>query len=65
MKAIKEAARISPSLPEEIIAGLQDAEIATFEKVAFTSALVGGSATPILVSDCRKSGASYRVSSMR
>jgi hypothetical protein len=64
-KAILEGGKISPSLPEEIIAGLQDEEIATFEKVAFGSALVGGSASdaPMLVSDCRKHGASYRTSS--
>ena len=66
-KAIQEAAKISPRLPEDIIVGLQDAEIAAFEKVAFASALVGGSAidVPILVSDCRKNGASYRGSSTR
>ena len=66
-KAIQEAAKISPRLPEDIIAGLQDAEIAAFEEVAFASALVGGSAidAPILVSDCRKNGASYRGSSTR
>ena len=66
-KAIQEAAKISPGLPEEIIAGLQDAEIAAFEKVAFGSALVGGSAidAPILVCDCRKNGVSYRTSSAR
>src|SRR6266404_5830250 len=63
-KAIQEAAKISPSLPEEIIADLQDAEIAEFEAVAFASALIGGVGTgdPVPVSDCRKNGASYRVS---
>jgi hypothetical protein len=63
-KAIQEAAKISPSLPEEIIADLQDAEIAEFETVAFASALIGGVGTgdPVPVSDCRKNGASYRVS---
>jgi len=63
-KAIQEAAKISPSLPEEVIADLQDAEIAAFERVAFASALVGvvGMDDFILVSDCRKNGGSYRVS---
>jgi hypothetical protein len=63
-KAIQEGAKISLRLPEEIIAGMQDVEIAAFEKVAFASYLVGESAldAPILVSDCRKNGASYRVS---
>jgi hypothetical protein len=43
---------------------MQDVEIAAFEKVAFASYLVDESAldAPILVSDCRKNGASYRVS---
>jgi hypothetical protein len=63
-KSIQEAAKILPSLPEEIIADLQDAEIASFETVALASALVGAVSMddPILVSDCRKNGASYRVS---
>jgi hypothetical protein len=63
-EAIQEAAKISPSLPEQIMADLQDAEIAAFETVAFASALVGavGMDGPIPVSDCRKNGASYRLS---
>jgi hypothetical protein len=66
-KAIKDAAKISPGLPEEIIAGLQDAEIAALEKVAFASSLVGGSATeaPLMVSECTKHGGSYRDPSTR
>jgi hypothetical protein len=66
-RAVLDAAKISPRLAEDIIASLDDAEIATFEKVALGSVLVGGSATdiPVLVSDCRKNGASYRVSSSR
>jgi hypothetical protein len=61
-KAIQQAAKISPSLPEEIIAGLQDTEIAAFERVVFASALADASAleAPMLVSDCRRNGASYR-----
>jgi hypothetical protein len=63
-KAIQQAAKISPSLPDKIIADVEDAEIAAFETVAFASALVGGMGTddPIPVSDCRKNGASYRLS---
>lgn len=66
-KAIQQAAKISRGFPEEIIAGLQDPEIATFEKVAFASALMGGLAidAPFPVSDCRKNGASYWDSSTR
>lgn len=63
--AIQQAAGISPSLPEEVIAGLPDTEIAAFEKVTFASALVGGSEiVPFLVSECRKNGSSYRVATM-
>jgi hypothetical protein len=63
-KAIQEAAKISPRLPEEIISGLQDPEIIAFEKVAFASALVGESSmdASILVSECRKNDARYRSS---
>ena len=63
-KAIQQGARISPTLPEEIIAGLQDAAISSFEKVVFASALVGAPATDdsILIADCRKKGASFRSS---
>lgn len=66
-KAIQQGAKISPVLPEEIIAGLQDADISSFEKVVFAAALVGGSPTDasILVADCRKNGASFRDSSSR
>jgi hypothetical protein len=66
-KAIQQGAKISPMLPEEIIAGLQDADISSFEKVVFAAALVGGSPTDtsILVADCRKNGASFRDSSSR
>ena len=64
-KAIRAAAKLSPALPEGLIAGLQDAEIAVFEKVALGTALVGGATidAPTLVADCRKHGASFRTSS--
>jgi hypothetical protein len=63
-KAIQQAAKVSSALPEELIANLQDAEIAALEKVAFASTLVVevGMSDPILVSDCRKTGVSYQVS---
>jgi hypothetical protein len=66
-KAIQQGAKISPMLPEEIIAGLPDPEISAFEKIVFASSLVGGppTDTSILVADCRKDGASFRVSSSR
>jgi len=64
-KCVQEAAKISPILPEEIIAELPDPEIAAFEKVAYGAALAGGTGmdATILIADCRKNGvASYRVS---
>jgi hypothetical protein len=66
-KAVRTAAKISPELAEGIIAGLADAEIAAFEKVAFASALVGRATidAPVLVADCRKHGARFRTSSSR
>jgi len=66
-KAIQQGAKISPGLPDEIIAGLPDPEISAFEKVVFASALIGASGLDysILVADCRKNGASFRVSSTR
>jgi hypothetical protein len=64
-KAIQQGAKISPGLPDEIIVGLPDPEISAFEKVVFASALLGASGLDdsILVADCRKNGASFRVSS--
>lgn len=66
-KAVRTAAKISPASPEGIIAGLQDAEIAAFEKVAFASALVGPATidASVFVADCRKHGANFRTSSSR
>jgi hypothetical protein len=63
-KAIQQGARISAVLSDEIIAGLPDPEISTFEKVIFAAALVGASAADdsILVADCRKNGASFHSS---
>ena len=66
-KAIQQAAKISPGLPDEIIAGLPDPEISAFQKVVFASALIGTVAfdDSMLVADCRKNGASFRVSTSR
>ena len=66
-KAIQQAAKISSGLPDEIIAGLPDPEISAFQKVVFASAVVGTVAfdDSILVTDCRKNGAGFRVSSWR
>ena len=62
--AVKEAAKISPTLAEEILADLQDPEVAAYEKVAYGGALLGesGMNSPVIVSDCRKNGGSFRVS---
>jgi hypothetical protein len=66
-KAIQQAAKISSGLPDEIIAGLPDPEMSAFQKIVFASAVVGTVAfdDSMLVADCRKNGASFRVSSSR
>lgn len=65
-KAIQAAAKISPALPEGVIVELQDAEIATFEKVTFATALVGAKiVAPGFVANCRKNRRSFRNSSRR
>jgi len=65
-KAIQQGAKISPAMPDEIIASLPDPEISAFEKVVFASALLGApDLDDILVADCRKNGTSFRASSSR
>ena len=48
------AARFSPTKAEEIIAGIRDPEIATFEKVYFADALVGVPFSPMLTGVSKK-----------
>lgn len=48
------AARFSPVKAEEIIAGIRDPEIATFQKVYFADALVGVPFTPMLTGVSKK-----------
>ncbi|HJT68822.1 MAG TPA: hypothetical protein VJ731_01410 [Terriglobales bacterium] len=63
-KCVQQAAKISPTLAEEIIAGIQDSDIATLEKVSYAAALLGskGGTSLIAVADCGKNGASYNFS---
>jgi hypothetical protein len=44
-RCVKTAAKISPDLAHEIIAGIPDSEIATFEKVAYANSLLGVSSS--------------------
>lgn len=48
------AARFSPTRAEEIIAGIRDPEIATFEKVYFADALLGIPFSPMLTGVSKK-----------
>jgi hypothetical protein len=63
-KAIQQASQSSREMPESIIADIPDQEIAVYEKIILGSALLQGSSmkSPILVSDCRKRGITFRVS---
>lgn len=61
-KCVQVAAKISPTLAEEIIAGISDPAIAASEKVAYASSLLGAEIAPVLVSDCRKNSSSYNFS---
>ena len=61
-KSVQIAGRISPPLAEEVLAGIPDQDIAVLEKISYASSLLGASAGPISIGDCRKNGASYSVS---
>jgi len=61
-RCIQVAAKISPSLAEEIIGEIPDPEIAASERVDFASSLLRASGDPVVVSECRKNGSSYNFS---
>jgi len=64
-KCVQLAAKMWPALAEEIIAEIPDPDIAASVRVVFAGALLGqSSGAPFLVSDCRKSGSSYRFSKL-
>ena len=58
-RCIQIAAKISPTLAEEIIAEIPDREVASAQKIAFASSLLGVNEGPTIVSDCRKNHSGY------
>jgi hypothetical protein len=62
LKCVQAAAKISPSLAEEVISEIPDPEIAASAKVDFASSLLRASSASAMVSDCRKTGSSYNFS---
>jgi hypothetical protein len=61
-KSVQIAGKISPPLAEEVLADISDTEIAELEKISYAAGLLGASAPPTIVGDCRKNGASYNSS---
>ncbi len=61
-KCVQTAAKVSPSLAEEIIGEIPDPEIAASAKVDFAGSLLRAGGEPMMVSDCRKNGSSYNFS---
>lgn len=58
-RCIQTAARFSPSTAEEIITGIRDPEIASFEKVYFATALLGVPSQNLDVAVSSKTGSFY------
>jgi hypothetical protein len=61
-KSVQIAGKISPPLAEEVLADIPDQDIAVLEKISYAAGLLGASAPPTIVGDCRKNGASYNFS---
>jgi hypothetical protein len=57
-KCVQSAASISPDLPEQLIAEIPDAEIATYERVAWANSLLGRREPPELAQQHKSGGAS-------
>jgi hypothetical protein len=57
-KCVQSAASISPDLPEQLIAEMPDAEIATYERVAWANSLLGRREPPELAQQHKSGGAS-------
>jgi hypothetical protein len=56
---VRVATRFSPQLAEQLIGGIQDTDIAEFERVAYGSALLGESNDFAIVRDVRKRDGEY------
>jgi len=61
-RCVQVAAKISPALADEIISEIPDPEIATTEKAAYASSLLGAESEPFKISECRKKWASFSAS---
>jgi hypothetical protein len=61
-KCVQIAGKISPPLAEEVLADIQDPDIEVLEKISYAAALLGASAAPISIGDCRKNSESYTTS---
>jgi len=61
-QCVQTAAKISPAFAEEIISQISDPEIASAQKIAFASTLLGVSGDPMIVSKCHKNGSSFNFS---
>ena len=61
-KCVQIAGTISPPLAEEVLADIADRDIAVLEKISYAAGLLGASAPPTFVGDCRKNSASYSYS---
>jgi hypothetical protein len=59
-KCVQIAGKISPPLAEEVLADIPDPDIGVLEKISYAAALLGASAAPISIGDCRKNGATSR-----
>ena len=61
-RCVQVAAKISPTLAEEIISQISDAEIAAAENVAYASSLLGAESEPFMINECRKKWAGFTTS---
>jgi hypothetical protein len=57
-KCVQIAGKISPDLAQEIIAGISDPEIETFQKVAYATSLLGVPGLPTSIAERHKNGSS-------
>jgi hypothetical protein len=61
-RCVQVAAKISPSLAEEIISEIPDPEIAAAETAAYGSSLLGAESEPFMISECRKNYGTFMTS---
>ena len=61
-KCVQAAAKIAPAFAEEIISEIPDQDIATAQKIAYASTLLGSASDGILVSVCHKNGSRFNFS---